>query len=165
MTRPTNYQRNRRRPQYEEQYEPHGFRVDTSELFSAGQILRWVGSLLVISAIAAISYNNLVSNITSVEKTANEVQALTDRQEARIRQLEAQNETSSIRSTARIENLEKRLDMIVVSVDKTSDSIKELSGQVRDLGNMVAIIATKTEADMQENDSDNQKHSTSRRTD
>ena len=67
MTRPTNNQRNRRRPQYVEQYEPHGFRVDTSELFSAGQILRWVGSLLVISAIAAISYNNLVSNITSVE--------------------------------------------------------------------------------------------------
>jgi protein-L-isoaspartate O-methyltransferase len=119
----------------------------------------------VISTIAAISYNNLVSNISNVDKVANEVKTLTDRQEARIRQLEAQNETSAIRNAARIENLEKRLDMIVVSVDKTSDSIKELSGQVRDLGNMVAIIATKTEADMQENDSDNQKHSTSQRTD
>lgn len=154
MTRPTNNQRNRRRPQYEEQFEPHGFRVDTSELFSAGQILRWVGSLLVISAIAAVSYNNLVSSISNVDRVANEVKALTDRQEARIRQLEAQNETSDIRSTARIENLEKRLDMIVVSVDRTSDSIKELSGQVRDLGNMVAVIATKTEADMRDTDSD-----------
>lgn len=164
MTRPTNNQRNRRRPQYEEQFEPQGFRVDTSELFSAGQILRWVGSLLVISAIAAVSYNNLVSSISNVDKVANEVKALTDRQEARIRQLEAQNETSAIRSTARIENLEKRLDMIVVSVDRTSDSIKELSGQVRDLGNMVAVIATKTEADMRDTDSDDRKHS-SRRTD
>lgn len=164
MTRPTNNQRNRRRPQYEEQYEPHGFRVDTSELFSAGQILRWVGSLLVISTIAAVSYNNLVSNISNVDKVANEVKTLTDRQEARIRQLEAQNETSDIRSTARIENLEKRLDMIVVSVDRTSDSIKELSGQVRDLGNMVAVIATKTESDMRDSDSDDRENS-SRRTD
>lgn len=164
MTRPTNNQRNRRRPQYEEQFEPQGFRVDTSELFSAGQILRWVGSLLVISAIAAVSYNNLVSSISNVDKVANEVKTLTDRQEARIRQLEAQNETSAIRSTARIENLEKRLDMIVVSVDRTSDSIKELSGQVRDLGNMVAVIATKTESDMRDSDSDDRKHS-SRRTD
>ena len=157
MTRPTNNQRNRRRPQYEEQFEPQGFRVDTSELFSAGQILRWVGSLLVISTIAAVSYNNLVSSISNVDKVANEVKTLTDQQEARIRQLEAQNETSDIRSTARIENLEKRLDMIVVSVDRTSDSIKELSGQVRDLGNMVAVIATKTEADMQDTDSDDRK--------
>lgn len=164
MTRPTNNQRNRRRPQYEEQFEPQGFRVDTSELFSAGQILRWVGSLLVISAIAAVSYNNLVSSISNVDKVANEVKTLTDRQEARIRQLEAQNETSAIRSTARIENLEKRLDMIVVSVDRTSDSIKELSGQVRDLGNMVAVIATKTKSDMRDSDSDDRKHS-SRRTD
>ena len=128
--------------------DDRGIRLDTTELFSAAQVLRWFFGIVAVTAVAAISYNNIVSSIEDVSKIANATNEQVKNYENRIQQLEAYNETTSIRSTARIENLEKRLDLIMTSMDKTSDSIKELSGQVRDLGNMVAVIATKTDSDL-----------------
>ena len=137
---------NRQRQFYDD--DGRGIRLDTTELFSAAQVLHWFFGIVAVTAVAAISYNNIVSNIEDVSKIANTTNTQVEKYENRIRQLEAYNETTSIRSTARIENLEKRLDLIMNSMDKTSDSIKELSGQVRDLGNMVAVIATKTDSDL-----------------
>ena len=147
--------RNRPRNYHNQQHQfcdddNHSIRFDTTELFSAAQVLRWFFGIVAVTAVAAISYNNIVSSIEDVSKITSITHEQVEKYENRIQQLEAYNETTSIRSTARIENLEKRLDLIMTSMDKTGDSIKELSGQVRDLGNMVAVIATKTEADLPE---------------